>query len=112
MRRGRGKDVNRSKQDYILRASDIIGEIIYNQDNDRKKKSITYTWAEKNPKTAKLLVDSCVLAQEKGVPLNRVFERIKSLEDGPPGSYSTLKRFVDEQIREEQGRGSNRSDRK
>ena len=99
--------VNRSRQDYILRASDLIGEIVHDQNNEKRKKSITYIWAEKNPKTAKLLVESCLLAQEKGVPLNKVFEKVKSLEDGPPGSYSTLKRFVDEQIREEQGRGSN-----
>tara|TARA_S200002703_G_scaffold28737_1_gene24549 strand:+ start:10125 stop:10448 length:324 start_codon:yes stop_codon:yes gene_type:complete len=106
MRRGKNKSVNKSKQDYILRASDLIGEIVKSQSDEKKKKSITYIWADKNPKTAQLLIDSCILAREKGVPLNRVFDRIKSLEDGPPGSYSTLKRFVDEQIREEQGRGS------
>lgn len=107
MRRIRSNSILKSKQDYILRASDLISEIITDQNYKKKKKSILYIWAENNPDTASLLIDSCVLAQEKGVPLNKVFERLKAQEDGPPGSYSTLKRFVDEQIREDQGRGSN-----
>ena len=84
-------------------ASDIVADLLGQESNFRRKK-VLERWEEENKELADLFVESCTLASNNQIPFIRVFNKFKDEFKAPPGSYSTVKRFVDERMREEESR--------
>ena len=84
-------------------ASKIVSELI-EQESLFKRKKVLDKWQEENKELYDLFIESCVLAYRHDIPFVRLVDKFTADVNAPPGSYSTIKRFVDERIREEESR--------
>lgn len=92
-----GKEIflSRKKNDNYVKASTIIDEIVLD------RLSMIEKWEKENEETARLLIECCCLSLEKKIDMKSVFDKFKKEFGGPPGSYTTIKRFVNARMREE-----------
>ena len=88
--------------DDDVTVDDIFVEIEKNRTEPRGKVAI---WLDQNPEKSEVFWAACRQARERGSDLTAVIKACKTKLGGPPGSDSTVRIAVNEQLRQEDESG-------